>query len=162
MIKLVKVFKESIIESMGDGYGFRVVLFLQGCPHHCKGCQNPQTWDINKGIDYSIEDLFFELSNVIDKGGYDGITFSGGDPLYQHEELNKLIIKVKNTYPNLNITVYTGYEFENISNLPIIKNIDYLIDGRFESDLFSRTTKFRGSTNQRLIHLKNGEILKIE
>lgn len=162
MLKLVNAFKNSIIESMGDGYGFRLVLFLQGCPHHCKGCQNPSTWNVNGGVEYSIDDLFLCLQDIIDQGGYDGITFSGGDPLYQHEELNKLIFLIKDKYPELNITVYTGYVYEKIKELPIIKNIDYLVDGKFEQSLLSTTTKFRGSSNQRLLHLKDGLIAKIE
>lgn len=161
-MKIVKEFIKSIIESMGDGYGFNLVIFLQGCIHHCEGCQNPTTWNVDKGVHYSVDELFLLLQDKIEEGGYDGITFSGGDPLYQHEELNLLVLKLKEKNPKLNITVYTGYTFEDVQHLPVIKSIDYLIDGKFDKELAKMPPKFRGSSNQRLIHLKNGQVTKIE
>ena len=153
-------------DSIVDGPGLRAVLWTQGCAHHCPGCQNPQTWDFNGGGLVPI-DMVLE---AIDELEYqDGITFSGGDPLFQVEACN--IIAEHSRKKGLNIWVYTGFTFEEIMKLakkkPVyldfLKKIDVLVDGRYIEKERDLNLLFRGSANQRLIDvpktLKTGEIV---
>jgi len=143
-------------DSIVDGPGLRAVLWTQGCSHHCPGCQNPQTWDFNGGGLVPIE----MVKEAIDELEYqDGITFSGGDPMFQPEACNELAIYCRNK--GLNIWVYTGFTYEELiqmaKNKPIyldfLKNIDVLVDGRFIQEEKNLSLLFRGSANQRLIDM---------
>ena len=150
----IRLAADLTIDSIVDGPGLRAVLWTQGCPHHCPGCQNEQTWDINGGGLVPIS----EVISAIDELEYqDGITFSGGDPMFQPVACNIIAEHCKKK--GLNIWVYTGYTFEELMKLskkkPVyldfLKKIDVLVDGRFvlaERDL---SILFRGSRNQRLI-----------
>lgn len=159
---LAKKINESLIESVGDGAGFRLVLFTCGCPHRCKNCQNKETWNIKNGVNYDVKDIYEYLNEEINNGYFDGITFSGGDPLIQDTELNNLIKLIKENHPNLNIWVYTGYLYEDIADKPVIKNIDVLVDGKFIEEKQYPKKQYRGSYNQRVLHLQNGMIVKEE
>lgn len=156
-IVLAKEKESSIIESLIDGEGIRVVVFTCGCPHKCKGCQNDMTWDIKNGIKYNIEEVYFYIKSILDKGNYDGITFSGGDPLYQEKSVQKLIKLLRKYNPSLNIWLYTGYVYEDIQDNEILKDINTLVDGPFIESKKGKI-RFRGSSNQRLLYLKNGKI----
>lgn len=159
---LAKNLKDSLIESVADGAGFRLVLFTSGCPHHCNSCQNKETWNIQNGINYDVYDIYEYLHKEIEDGYFDGITFSGGDPLVQDKELDILIGLIKKYHPELNIWVYTGYLYEDICNKPIIKNIDVLVDGKFDEGKQYPKKQYRGSYNQRVLYLKDGLIIKEE
>ena len=144
------------IDSIVDGPGLRAVLWTQGCAHHCPNCQNPQTWDFNGGALVPIE----MVKEAIDELEYqDGITFSGGDPMFQVEACNELAGYCKDK--GLNIWVYTGFTYEEIMLLaekkPIymdfLKKIDVLVDGRFIEAKKDLGLLFRGSSNQRLIDM---------
>lgn len=152
---------------MNNGEGLRVVLWLSGCSHKCKGCQNPQTWDCNSGIKFdklSKKELFEQ----IEKDYISGITFSGGDPLNKNNinEVKLLIEEIILKYPNKNIWLYTGYTYEEIKNdktlFEIIKLCDILVDGKYIEDLRNINLHWVGSSNQRVINiketLKTGEI----
>ena len=141
-------------DSIVDGPGLRTVIWTQGCAHHCKECQNPQTWDFNGGGLVPIDAV---LEAIDELECQTGITFSGGDPMYQPESCNKIAKYCKDK--GYNIWVYTGFTYEELIKMsktkPIYKeflsNIDVLVDGRFviaERDL---SLLFRGSRNQRLI-----------
>ena len=144
-----------------DGPGLRTTVYCAGCGHHCKGCHNPQSWDINYGTMVQVEDVANRLLATDED-----ITFSGGDPMFQIEAFAELasIIKAKS---NKNIWCYTGYTFEqllrNNKSLELLKNIDVLVDGRFIEEQKDKEILFRGSKNQRLIDvqqsLKLGEIV---
>lgn len=143
-------------DSIVDGNGLRYTIFVQGCPHHCKGCHNPQTHSFDGGKEVSISDLFDEItSNIL----LDGVTFSGGEPFAQAKPLIKLADLIKQN-TNLNIVTYTGYTFEEIvtsSNpdwIALLDRTDILIDGEFIEDLKSYELRFRGSSNQRCIDVK--------
>ena len=151
-----------IVESTSvDGPGLRTTVYSAGCGHHCKGCHNPQSWDINYGTMVQVEDVANRLLATDED-----ITFSGGDPMFQIEAFAELasIIKAKS---NKNIWCYTGYTFEqllrNNKSLELLKNIDVLVDGRFIEEQKDKEILFRGSKNQRLIDvqqsLKLGEIV---
>lgn len=145
----------TIPDSIVDGPGVRYVVFAQGCNHHCKGCQNPQTWDFNKGKSVEVEDLFDDIMNsVISKR----VTFSGGDPFYQVPAFAELARMLKKE--GFEIIAYTGFTFEELMSdldndyINLLEQIDYLIDGRFEEDKKSLSLKFIGSSNQRIIDIQ--------
>lgn len=146
----------TVNDSIVDGNGLRYTIFVQGCPHHCKGCHNPQTHSFDGGKEVSISDLFDTItSNTL----LDGVTFSGGEPFAQAKPLVELADLVKRN-TNLNIVTYTGYTFEEIitSNnsdwIALLNSTDILIDGEFIEDLKSYELRFRGSSNQRCIDVK--------
>jgi anaerobic ribonucleoside-triphosphate reductase activating protein len=148
-------------ETMIDGPGFRTTIYSQGCQHHCPGCHNPQTWDFNGGKEYTVDELF----DIIIKEEFSDVTFSGGDPMFQVEAFTELAQKVKNK-SNKTIWCYSGYTYEEIKKSPkmsvILPYIYVLVDGRFMIEKRNTDLKFRGSENQRIVYLKNGEIDKIE
>lgn len=155
-IVLAKNIQESIIESVTDGEGIRLVIYTCGCPRTCKNCQNKFTQDINNGIVYSISEVFEYIDTLIQKRKdfYDGITLSGGDPIYQEESVEELLILFKNKYPNLDIWLYTGYLYEEVKDKDIMKYIDVLVDGPFVEEL-KGNYRFKGSSNQKIINLSN-------
>ena len=140
--------------SISNGIGFRTVLWVSGCNHHCFNCQNPQTWDDKSGIPFD-EAAWEELLINLEKPYISGITFSGGDPLFpQNRETIKIISKkIRELYPNKNQWLYTGYEFEEIKDLEIMKYIDVVIDGKYIDSQRDITLPWKGSSNQRIIDI---------
>lgn len=154
--KYIRLAADLQTDSIVDGPGLRSVLWTQGCSHHCPGCQNPQTWDFNGGGLVPI-DMVLE---AIDELEYqDGITFSGGDPMFQPEACNIIAKYAKEK--GLNIWVYTGFTYEELMKLAqrkkayleFLKKIDVLVDGRFIEEKKDLSLLFRGSSNQRLIDM---------
>ena len=158
-----------IRESIVDGPGIRFVVFCQGCPHRCEGCHNPQTHDFEGGNLCSTDRLLEEIKkNPILKG----VTFSGGEPFCQPREFSELADGI--LAMGMDIVVYSGYTFEELVEMsrtkPEIKELmekcHVLIDGRFELEKRSLALPFRGSTNQRIIDLKEslkkGEVIEKE
>lgn len=146
--------------------GICVSLWMQGCPHHCKGCHNPETWDFNGGIEIDREKL---LENVISSLTQNGIkrNFSvlGGEPLAPENlgDAAYIISKVRENFPDIKIYLWTGYVIEdlnkkNIFIKQILKNIDVLIDGPFILEKKDLTLKLRGSTNQRIFKNIDGKL----
>ena len=144
-------------DSIVDGPGLRTVIWTQGCAHHCKGCQNAQTWDFNGGGEVPIKMVL----DAIDELEYqDGITFSGGDPMFQPYACNKIAEYCQKK--GYNIWVYTGFTYEELMEkaktepiyLEFLKRIDVLVDGRFILEKRNLNLLFRGSSNQRLIDMK--------
>lgn len=143
-------------DSMLNGDGLRVVLWVSGCENKCKGCQNPQTWDVCSGRRFTIEDertLFQEL----DKKHISGLTLSGGDPLHpqNRDGIFSLISDVRRVFKDTKtIWLYTGYKFEDIMRLPLVWMCDVIVDGKFIEELKDVNAHWVGSTNQRVIHIK--------
>lgn len=144
-------------ESIVDGPGFRIVIFFQGCAHHCYGCHNPETWDFEGGKEVSF-DL---IKKIIDDNPYaDGITLSGGDPLYQIDASIEIAEYAKSK--GLDVILYTGFLFEEVLEMTkanqrlkdLLNNVDTLIDGPFILEQRHLSLKFRGSSNQRIIDVK--------
>lgn len=139
---------------IANGPGVRVVVWVAGCHHNCTGCHNPTTHDFNQGHDaINLEPLIMTL---IKPDYIRGITFSGGDPFAPEniQYVSKLCNKIKSNYPQKDTWVYTGYTFEEI-DIKYLKNVDVLVDGPFIQDKKDITLLFRGSSNQRLIDVKN-------
>ena len=144
-------------DDMLNGEGLRVVLWVSGCNHNCKGCHNPETHDINSGIPFD-EKAKEELFEYLNKEYIDGITFSGGDPLHPNnrEIVTQLAKIVKNKFKKT-VWLYTGYKYEEIKDLIIMKYIDVLIDDEFKIELKDEKLEWRGSSNQRILRLDNDE-----
>ena len=152
-------------DSIVDGDGIRTVVWFQGCPHHCRECHNPETWNPNGGMEIELEEVKEQLKNLKYQTG---ITLSGGDPFFQPIEALEFAKYAHSI--GLNVWCYTGYTYEEImanddDKKKLLENVDVLVDGRFEIDKKSLACKFRGSTNQRSIDvkksLKAGEIIKL-
>lgn len=140
-------------DSILDGSGIRTVIWFQGCLHNCKGCQNPETHDMNGGMVVDIDEIKMKLKNLKYQSG---ITLSGGDPFFQPEAALEIAKFAKSI--GLNVWTYTGFTYEALlsdkSRLDLLKYVDVLVDGKFMIDKKSLNCKFRGSTNQRLIDVK--------
>ena len=140
-------------DSILDGSGIRTVIWFQGCLHNCKGCQNPETHDMNGGIVVDVDELKMKLKNLKYQSG---ITLSGGDPFFQPDAALEIAKFAKSV--GLNVWAYTGFTYEALlsdkSRLDLLKNVDVLVDGKFMMDKKSLNCKFRGRTNQRLIDVK--------
>lgn len=142
-------------DDMLNGDGIRVTLFVSGCSLHCSFCQNPQTWDKDSGIVFD-ETAKKEIFAELEKSYISGITLTGGHPLehYNIEECTKLCREIKQKFPQKTIWLYTGFDYDNVKDLPIMQYIDVLIDGDFKQELKDVSLKWRGSSNQRVIDIK--------
>ena len=154
-----------------NGTGFRVVLFVSGCSHRCCNCQNPKTWDKNFGHPFTekTKEYIFEC---LSKDYIDGITITGGDPLYESnlDTVLSLVNKIRLSFPEKTIWLYSGYTIDQIFNddefdikggivenqtrRAIILSCDVFIDGEYINEQRDITLKWRGSSNQRVIDVK--------
>lgn len=142
-------------ESMVNGPGLRTILWVAGCEHHCKNCHNPETWEKSGGEKFTKESLQ-ELISEVGKDYCMGVTFSGGDPLapYNIKTVTSTAKKIKEKFGNKkDIWLYTGYRYEDIKQLSIMKYIDVLVDGEFIEDLKDPNLLWKGSSNQRIIDM---------
>lgn len=145
--------------SVSNGSGVRAVLWISGCGIHCRNCHNQQTWDFDSGIPFTeetMQELLYDLSKPYIKG----CTLSGGHPLDPHNapEVLKIVKRVKMVFPNKDIWIYSGYEWENIIKdetlREIMKYTDILVDGPYIDELRDVSLAFRGSSNQRIIDVQ--------
>lgn len=147
---------------LSNGDGIRVVLWVSGCSIRCSRCQNPQTWDRNSGIEFDDVALG-EILDALRPDCISGLTITGGHPLedYNLSYVELICEMVKAVYPNKNIWIYTGYEFEDIRNNllyeRVLNSVDVIVDGKYEDDKRDITLAFRGSTNQRIWRNINGQ-----
>ena len=141
-------------DGIADGPGLRCVVFVQGCPHHCPGCQNPQTWDFDADVEVTTPS---DLRRRIEETVFDtGVTFSGGEPFSQPDALADLAEMLR---PRYDVASYTGYTFEGLLKLAetkpgvmrLLRSIDILVDGPFVQARADRLLLFRGSNNQRIL-----------
>lgn len=157
--------------SVTDGDGFRFVLFTQGCTHNCYQCHNPETHDLNGGVLTTTDNIIAAFKKMKDSLTR-GITFSGGEPFLQVDPCIEIAREVHTIetklYPKTgkycDVWSYSGYTYEELKADPnkrrLLKVIDVLIDGPYIQDLRDINLQYRGSSNQRILHLKNGEIIK--
>lgn len=139
-------------DDMLNGEGLRVVLWVAGCGHACPGCHNPVTWDVDGGLPFDSDaedELFAELG----KDYVSGVTLSGGDPLFpaNRADVGALCARIRQRFPDKTIWLYTGYTWEEIQDLPLLENVDVVVDGRFVQAQADSQLHWRGSANQRVI-----------
>ncbi len=147
MLKLAGIVEDSIV----DGPGIRTTVFCQGCPHHCPGCHNPETWPFEGGTPVAPEDV---LETVRRNPLCRGVTFSGGEPFAQAEDFARLAQLLKEA--GYEVASYTGYTFEALlegtaAQKKLLETLDILIDGPFLQEQKSLELSFRGSRNQRIL-----------
>ena len=142
-------------DDMLNGDGLRVVLWVSGCNHHCKNCHNQITWNENEGLTFD-ESAEKEIYQELEQEYIDGVTFSGGDPLFpgNRDAITSLAQKIKNRFPLKTIWCYTGYLWEEVKELEVMKYIDVLVDGRFIQELADPQLHWKGSSNQRVIDVQ--------
>lgn len=150
---------------VANGPGVRTSLFVSGCTHHCKNCFNKEAWDFNYGNEFS-ETTVNEILDSLKPDYISGLSLLGGEPMEiaNQGDLLKLVRRVKQVYPDKTIWCYSGYTFDTqivtgkVYNGEIteelISYIDYLVDGEFVDELRNPSLKFRGSSNQRIINVK--------
>lgn len=147
MLDLSGILPDSIV----DGPGIRTTIFCQGCPHHCPGCHNPETWAFGTGTEMDEKTIFqIVRSNPLCRG----VTFSGGEPFAQSAGFAKLAKLLKKE--GYEVAAYTGYTFEDLlsgtdAQRKLLSRLDILIDGPFLMDQKSLEVPFRGSKNQRIL-----------
>lgn len=146
-------------DDMKNGTGLRVTLFVSGCDHQCKGCQNPMTHDPDSGEVFN-EDALNRIRKHLNHDYIDGLTLTGGDPLFysNRKDINNLIDIIKFEFPEKTIWLYTGYDIDEIMKDPELKEIaskvDVIVDGKFELDKLDANYPWAGSTNQQVIDMK--------
>lgn len=146
-------------ESISNGLGWRAVLFVSGCPHHCPGCHNQMAQDYNYGEEFKQQQI---IERICQNSILKGITISGGEPLCKQNISDVLgfIKEIKKVRPSFNIWCYTGYTIEQLEERKdnvteeTLENIDVLVDGKFIKEKKNPTLKFRGSENQRILDVK--------
>jgi anaerobic ribonucleoside-triphosphate reductase activating protein len=159
---------------VANGPGIRVSLFVSGCTHHCKGCFNEVAWDFQYGKQFTDETMV-QLLESLSPDYIAGLTLLGGEPFEQINQRGLLpfVRKVRELYPEKSIWCYTGYDFEKDilarmyeqwpETRELISNIDVLVDGKFVEEQKNLSLRFRGSSNQRIIlvkeSIKQGEIV---
>ena len=136
--------------SLVDGPGIRTVVFLQGCDLHCKGCQNPSTWEIGAGTEMTVNELAESLkAKAVNKK----VTISGGEPLVQAAAVIKLLDQLQ----GFDVALYTGHTLEEVPQA-ISDRVTYLKTGDFQQDKKTSTTPFVGSTNQVFRRMHRNEV----
>ncbi len=159
MMRVLQTYPETI----SDGIGLRYSIYFAGCRHYCRGCHNPDSWRADRGM--LLDETYFQqiIQEIQQNPLLDGVTLSGGDPFYDPEALLSFIKRLKNETKQ-NIWCYTGYVYEELVLDPITQDclayIDVLVDGKFEQEQKDPTLYFRGSTNQRVLLLQAGKIVK--
>ena len=152
---------------IADGPGVRVSIFMQGCTFNCKNCFNPETHDFAGGKEFTDETIehILELSN---KDTIEGLSILGGEPMHPKniEGTTKLVKAFKEKFPQKNIWVWSGFQFDkDLKNKEALNYIDVLVDGQYQDELHNPTLKWRGSENQRVIDVQNSlkeqKIIKI-
>ncbi|MBQ6375240.1 MAG: anaerobic ribonucleoside-triphosphate reductase activating protein [Clostridia bacterium] len=148
-IRISGIVEESIV----DGPGFRMAVFVQGCPHHCPGCHNPQTHDFDAGTAMETGDI---VRLAVENPLLDGVTLTGGEPFCQSEACARIAKAVHEA--GLNVWSYSGWTYEELLEKPecrcLLEAVDVLVDGPFQREHRTLELRFRGSSNQRLIDVR--------
>lgn len=143
---------------IANGMGINMSLWTQGCPHHCKGCFNLETWDFEGGREFTSDDLKYIIDNINKNNIKRDLSILGGEPLCPPnvDGVIKLCREFKKIYPDKTIYLWTGYLFEDLNKKQkkVLKYIDVLVDGKFEEEKRNLNLMLRGSSNQRIIDVK--------
>ncbi len=149
---------------IADGPGIRVSIFVQGCEFHCKNCFNKETWNFDKGKEFT-EDTIKRVLELCEPKHIQGLSILGGEPLHPRniEGTIALAKAFKEKFPKKDIWIWTGFLYENIVNKEILKYADVIVDGQFKEELHDFRLKWCGSSNQRVIDVqksvKNNKII---
>lgn len=147
-MQIAGILKNSVV----NGEGIRDVIFVQGCPHCCKGCHNPHTWNPEGGQQMYMVDILKDL-----RDSPNNVTISGGEPMLQFPKVN-CVIHYLNRQQGKTTWLYTGYRYEEIDKKVwqrlLYSGVVVVVDGRYEEDKRDLTLQFRGSSNQRIIDLR--------
>ena len=143
---------------ISNGPGVRVSIFMQGCSFHCKNCFNQETWDFEGGQEFT-EDTINKVLELSDKKEVKGLSILGGEPMHPTniEGTTKLAKAFKEKYPEKNIWAWSGFKYEDIKDNDVFNYIDVLVDGQYKDELHDPTLKWRGSSNQRVIDIKESK-----
>lgn len=137
--------------------GVCVSVWMQGCPHHCKGCHNPETWDFNGGKEVDRQKFANEVAEAINANGIKRhLSILGGEPLAPQniEDTIYIIDCVKSKFPEIKVYLWTGYVIEELKESKILEKIDVLIDGKYDEAKRDLSHKLKGSSNQRVLYKK--------
>ena len=142
---------------IANGPGVRVSLFVSGCRNHCKGCFQPETWDFDYGQPFT-EETEKEIIKALRPSWIQGLSILGGDPMEpeNQEALLPFLRSAKEELPGKDVWLYTGYRLEDVSGSPLLPYVDVVVDGPFIEAEKDISLAFRGSSNQRIIHLHGG------
>lgn len=153
-LRILGTYKETVV----DGEGLRYSIYFAGCTHACKGCHNKESWCPDNGTLITEEYLDKIINEINSNPILDGITLSGGDPLYNPEEMLE-VVKYLKEKTGMNIWLYTGYTIEELrkdnKRMAVLEYVDTIVDGKFIQELYDPLLKFRGSSNQRIIRKKD-------
>ena len=143
---------------IANGFGITMSFWTQGCPHHCEGCFNKETWNFDLGEEFKKQHLDYIIGNINKNNIRRDLSILGGEPLCPQnvEGVIDLCREFKSHYPNKLIYLWTGYTIEEFNEIQrhVLEYIDVLIDGKFEQDKKNLSIKLRGSSNQRVIDVK--------
>lgn len=161
----IRLASDCTVDSIVDGPGLRTVIWTQGCTHNCKECQNPESHSFKSGFTVSCDEV---VESVTNNKIQSGITFSGGDPFEQPLECAYIARGLSAS--KLNLWCYSGYSFEEIikdsDKLSFLKELDVLVDGKFDCDSKDLSRPFAGSSNQRIIDvqtsLKENKVVEVQ
>ena len=141
---------------IADGPGVRVSIFMQGCAFNCKNCFNQETHDFNGGKEFD-DSTIKRVLELCDNENIEGLSILGGEPMHEKniEGTTKLAKAFKEKFPNKNLWMWSGYKFdEDLKNKEAMKYVDVLVDGQYVDQLHNPTLEWRGSSNQRVINVK--------
>ena len=143
---------------IANGPGVRVSIFMQGCSFHCKNCFNKETWDFEGGQEFT-DDTIDKVIDLCNKPEVKGLSILGGEPMHPTniEGTTKLAKAFKEKYPEKTIWTWTGFKYEDIKDKDVFNYIDVLIDGQYKDELHDPTLKWKGSSNQRVIDIKESK-----
>ena len=148
---------------IANGIGITLSVWTQGCPHHCKGCFNKETWTFNEGNEFTNDDLNYIISNIDSFNVKRNLSILGGEPLCPEnvEGVINLCREFKKVYPDKLIYLWTGYTIEEFNKLQkqVLEYVDFIIDGKFEEAKKNLNLHLRGSSNQRVLNVKNNEFI---
>ena len=140
---------------ISNGPGVRVSIFMQGCQFHCKNCFNPETWEFEGGKEFT-EETIQKVLDLCQENEIKGLSILGGEPMHPTniEGTTKLAKAFKEKYPDKTIWAWSGFKFEDLKDKDVFQYIDVLVDGQYKDELHDPTLKWRGSSNQRVIDIK--------
>lgn len=152
---------------VANGMGITMSVWTQGCPHHCKGCFNEETWNFEDGEEFTKIQLQYVLDNIDKNGVKRNLAILGGEPLCPQnvDGVLELCKEFKRSYPNKKIYLWSGYLYSEFNDIQkkVIEYVDILVDGQFQIENKNLSLTLRGSSNQRVIDvketLKNNEII---